>query len=361
MQNLCKQLRALALVVSLVSPVALWAAHVDTRPSATRPRTKITESAKARRRISRLRQSRRRTASGKSSQSHTARLARRHRHRYHERFYTSSYATDTLNGDITEGEDATVRAAAIDALGNMNGTVTAIDPNSGRILAMVNQKLALSAGAQPCSTIKVPVALAALSEGIVTKDTEIPLGRYSKMNMTTALARSNNAYFEALGRKLGFARVHRYSQQFGLGELAGYDIPGEHRGVFPTTEISEKLGGVGKMCSFGEGISMTPLQLGALVSAIANGNALWNGSPSASELQRRRGSGKDRHVFARGNPLWLVCLVREHGCRRYRNCGFSARRAAHLWPQGCGDCREDVSRFVRSQLLRGQGDCAEDS
>jgi membrane peptidoglycan carboxypeptidase len=273
MQNPCKQLRALALVVSLISPVALWAAHVDTRPAATRPRTKITESAKARRRISKLRQSRRRTASKRSSTNHVA--SRHRRHRYHERFYTSSYATDTLNGDITEGEDATVRAAAIDALGNMNGTVTAIDPNSGRILAMVNQKLALSAGAQPCSTIKVPVALAALSEGIVTKDTEIPLGRYSKMNMTTALARSNNAYFEALGRKLGFARVHRYSQQFGLGELAGYDIPGEHRGVYPTTEISQKLGGVGKMCSFGEGISMTPLQLGALVSAIANGGTLY--------------------------------------------------------------------------------------
>ena len=211
----------------------------------------------------------------KSTRGHVARLSRRHHRRYRERFFTSSYATDTLNGDIAEGEDATVRAAAIDALGNMNGTVTAIDPNSGRILAMVNQKLALSAGAQPCSTIKVPVALAALSEGIVTKDTEISLGRYSSMNMTTALARSNNAYFEALGRKLGFARVHRYAQQFGLGELAGYDIPGEHRGVYPTAEISQKLGGVGKMCSFGEGISMTPMQLGALVSAIANGGTLY--------------------------------------------------------------------------------------
>src|SRR6266700_69406 len=179
MQNLCKQLRGLALVVSLVSPVALWAAHVDTRPPATRPRTKITESAKARRRISRLRQSRRRTASKRLSTSHVA--SRHRRHHYRERFFTSSYATDTLNGDITEGEDATVRAAAIDALGNMNDSATAIAPNSGRILAMVNQKLALSAGAQPCSTIKVPVALAALSEGIVTKDTEIPLGRYSSM------------------------------------------------------------------------------------------------------------------------------------------------------------------------------------
>ncbi len=69
-----------------------------------------------------------------------------------------------------------MREAAIDALGGMNGTVVAIEPTSGRILAMVNQKLALSSGAQPCSTIKLSVALAALNEGIITKETEVRLG-----------------------------------------------------------------------------------------------------------------------------------------------------------------------------------------
>ncbi len=67
-----------------------------------------------------------------------------------------------------------MREAAIDALGNMNGTVVAIEPTSGRILAMVNQKLALSSGAQPCSTIKLSVALAAVSEGLIDKETEVP-------------------------------------------------------------------------------------------------------------------------------------------------------------------------------------------
>ena len=61
----------------------------------------------------------------------------------------------------------------------------------------------------------------------------------------------------------------------GLGELAGYHIPGEQLGTYPEEEISPKLGGVGKMCSFGEGISMTPLQLGALVTAISNGGTLY--------------------------------------------------------------------------------------
>ena len=262
-----KSLHGLVLVMCVMLPVATQAAHVNTRALTGTRSHSISENSHARRRISRLRQ-------GRRSRTASARLTHR-RHRWHERFYTSSYATDTLNGDITNGEDATVRSAAIDALGNMNGTVVAMDPNTGRILAMVNQKLALSAGAQPCSTIKVPVALAALSEGIVTKETEVPISRHYALNMTTALAHSNNAYFEALGRKLGFERVHRYSQMFGLGELAGYQIQGEHRGIYPATEISSKLGGVGRMCSYGEGISMTPLQLGALVSAVSNGGTLY--------------------------------------------------------------------------------------
>ena len=62
---------------------------------------------------------------------------------------------------------------------------------------------------------------------------------------------------------------------FGLGELAGYHIQGEQLGVYPDHELAEKLGGVGRMCSFGESVSMTPLQLGAIVSAIANGGTLY--------------------------------------------------------------------------------------
>src|SRR6201987_6553767 len=105
---------------------------------------------------------------------------------------------------------------------------------------MVNQKLALSSGAQPGSTIKLSVALAALSEDLITKDTEILLGRRSRMNLTEALAHSNNAYFEAVGRRLGFEKVSYYAHQYGLGELAGYNIPGEQPGEDPNEENSSK-------------------------------------------------------------------------------------------------------------------------
>jgi penicillin-binding protein 2 len=209
------------------------------------------------------------------SNAHSSVSSAASRHHYYERFHTSSFASDITEGDVTAGEDPVVRQAAIDALGNMNGTVVAIEPTSGRILAMVNQKLALSSGAQPCSTIKLSVALAALSEGVIDEQTEVALGGRSRMNLTEALAHSNNAYFEAVGRKLGFEKVQYYAHQFGLGELAGYHIPDEQLGTYPEAEIPAKLGGVSKMCSFGEGISMTPLQLGALVTAISNGGTLY--------------------------------------------------------------------------------------
>ncbi|HEX3570505.1 MAG TPA: penicillin-binding transpeptidase domain-containing protein [Acidobacteriaceae bacterium] len=197
------------------------------------------------------------------------------RTRYHEHFSASSFADNLTLGDVVEGEDPVVRAAAIEALGNMNGTAIAIDPATGRILAMVNQKLALSRGAEPCSTIKLTVALAALEEGIVRRDTPVNLGGRYHLTMTEALAHSNNLYFETLGRQLGFERVKHYANQFGLGELAGYHIQGEQLGTYPDEELPAALGGVGRMCSFGESVSMTPLQLGALVAAIANGGTLY--------------------------------------------------------------------------------------
>jgi len=207
--------------------------------------------------------------------AHLRRTSLRTRHHYYERFYTRSLLAGPVGaGDITAGEDPVIRQAAIDALGDLNGTAVVIDPSNGRILAMVNQKLALSPGAEPCSTIKLTVAMAALSEGLVTRDTMVKLDGF-RMNMTQALAHSNNLYFEELGRELGFERVRHYAMEFGLGELAGYNIPGEQLGEYPDQPIPEADGGVARMCSFGQGVSVTPLQLGAYVAALANGGTLY--------------------------------------------------------------------------------------
>ena len=179
---------------------------------------------------------------------------------------------DSTEGDRIEGEDPTVRRAALDALGKLNGTVVVADPLTGRILTIVNQRLALRDGFQPCSTVKVPVALAALSESIVERDTRIRIYGRTTMTLTEALARSSNQYFASLGQKLGFERVSYYAHLFGLGEKAGLDIEGEQAGLLPPAPPKN---GMGMMTSFGDGISLTPLELTAIVSAVANGGTLY--------------------------------------------------------------------------------------
>jgi penicillin-binding protein 2 len=281
-QQFLQRMTYFLLILGLAS--AAFAKPASARP--THPTTHrshvahVQESAHARRHMAQLRHTHpvatERTVVTVRTRSGHLRRAVLVRHRSYEHFSASSFTdSDLTQGDVTTGEDPVVRQAAIDALGNMYGTVVAIDPSNGRILAMVNQKLALSSGAEPCSTIKVSVALAALQEGIVTKDTPVNLGGNYRVNLTEALAKSNNLYFETVGRRLGFERVRHYANSFGLGELAGWNIPGEQLGIYPEQVLPESEGGVGRMCSFGQGISMTPLQLGALVASIANGGTLY--------------------------------------------------------------------------------------
>src|SRR5690348_3549511 len=54
--------------------------------------------------------------------------------------------TDSEKGDVASYDNPIVRQAAVDGLGRYNGSVVAIDPTTGRILTVVNQNLAFSAG-----------------------------------------------------------------------------------------------------------------------------------------------------------------------------------------------------------------------
>jgi penicillin-binding protein 2 len=199
-------------------------------------------------------------------------------------WYVPTYA-DSTKEDIAEFDDPVVREVAVGALGPHNGAVVVVDPNTGRILSIVNQRLAFSAGFQPCSTIKPVVAVAALTEGIITRDTMIKVGRRRYMNLTEAMAHSNNPYFEVLGKQMGFETVSKYARQLGLGEAAGYKIFEEHPGIFPS--VPPANGGVGRMSSYGEGIQMTPLQLAGMISAFANGGTLYHLQYPRTEEERR--------------------------------------------------------------------------
>ncbi len=217
------------------------------------------------------------SASGRVVAGTTTRAAlihtRRHgRRRVYFNPWTEPTYADSTVGDNVDGEDLVVRKAAIDALGPYNGTIVVADPQSGRILSIVNQKLALKGAFQPCSTVKVVVSLASLSEGVVAPETFVRLTRRYSMDLTDALAHSNNVYFAKLGQELGFDRVEKYGKLFGLGEKAGLDIPGEEPGFLTVDPPST---GVGMMTSFGDGIRLTPLELTSIISTVSNGGTMY--------------------------------------------------------------------------------------
>jgi len=204
------------------------------------------------------------------------RVIRHSRHRFRRRYWSpwnvSSYDNNPGAGDNTEGEDLAVRQAAIAALGNWNGSIVVVNPHTGRILSIVNQKLALGGAFRPCSTFKPIVALAALNRGIISPHTKLRVGRRWRIDLTDALAHSNNQFFFRLGEMLGFPTLAGYAQEFGLGHKAGWDIPGESPGEFPDAAPKD---GVGNLAYLGEGMEVTPLQMAAVVSAIANGGTLY--------------------------------------------------------------------------------------
>jgi penicillin-binding protein 2 len=189
--------------------------------------------------------------------------------------------------DIADNDDPIVRQIAQDALGREKGSVLAVDPTTGRILAIVNQKMAFSAGFEPCSTIKPFIALAGLQEGVITSDTMIKVGTRRYMDLTEAMAHSNNKFFQEVGTRLGFDRVIKYDRLLGLGQRVGYNILEEQPGSLPSRPPI--FGGVARMSSFGEGIRITPFQLASLVSLLANGGTQYY-------LQYPR-TAEERHEF----------------------------------------------------------------
>ncbi len=179
---------------------------------------------------------------------------------------------DPTKGDVSDFDDPVVRQVAVDALGHLNGSVLALDPSSGRILTVVNQHMAFSEGFEPCSTIKPVVALAGLEKGVITRDTMLSVARRRYMDLTEAMAHSNNKYFEVVGKQLGFDTVVEYAKLLGLGQRTSEGIPEEQPGSLPA---APPWGGVARMSSFGSGFRITPFQLASLISTLANGGTMY--------------------------------------------------------------------------------------
>lgn len=155
----------------------------------------------------------------------------------------------------------------------------------------------------PGSIVKIVMAAAGLSEGVINQNTafdtpsEIRIGEFSfpdwkdhgHTNIERAIAESNNIFFYSIGggfdkiRGIGIENINKYWKAFGLGEKTGIDLPGEVAGLLPTPEWKKKTKkepwyiGDTYHVSIGQGdLLVTPLQMLRATAAIANGGKLLN-------------------------------------------------------------------------------------
>jgi penicillin-binding protein 2 len=172
--------------------------------------------------------------------------------------------------DSTVGEDLEVRRVAVAALGGHAGTIVVMDPKTGRVYTVVNQEWAVRRGFKPCSTVKLVTGLAGLTEKVIDPGTTVNISS-SSIDLTDSLAYSANGYFQNVGGRLGFERMMQYARELGLGERTGINFPMEYQGRIPVYKTGFALN---RMCSHGDDIEITPIQLANMVSAIANGGKL---------------------------------------------------------------------------------------
>src|SRR5499426_2067597 len=223
--------------------------------------------------------------------------------------------------------DRRMQEAAYEALKGKEGTVVALDVNSGAILALAStpafdpnvfargiksdewtglvkdQLRPLSNRATqgqfpPGSTFKIIMAIAALEEGVINPESFIqdpgffPFGNRSfrdwkkgghgSVNLHRAIVESCDTYFYQLGPKLGIDRIAKWARAFGLGERTGIALDDERSGTIPDTEWKMKrfrqpwFPGETVSVSIGQGyVTVTPLQLANMMAAVANGGKLF--------------------------------------------------------------------------------------
>ena len=185
------------------------------------------------------------------------------------------------------------------------GMILAMDPKTGAVLAMAarptynpnryyeypeaaRRNIVVSDVYEPGSTFKIVTAAAALEEGFVKpSDTFFDpgfirvedryvrcwlAGGHGSQTFTEATENSCNVVFATLGMRLGTERFYKYIRAFGFGSPLGIDYPGEAAGLLQP----EKHVGLVEIAnmSFGQGVSVTPVQLLSALNAIANGGTL---------------------------------------------------------------------------------------
>ena len=238
--------------------------------------------------------------------------------------------TDAVAGkNIVLSLDIKLQEAAEEALGDRRGSIIALDPKTGEVLAMVSKpsfdpnlfvtgissrdysslrdsidkplfNRALRGLYAPGSTIKPEVAIAGLDSGVISASTRVFDPGYFQLpnvdhkyrnwnhsgdgwvDLNAAIMRSNDTYFYDLASKLGIDRMHDYMAEFGLGQKVSLDMFEESSGLMPSREWKRStrrqawFPGETVILGIGQGyMQVTPLQLAQATALIAN-KGVWN-------------------------------------------------------------------------------------
>ena len=198
-------------------------------------------------------------------------------------------------------------------------TAVVMDPRNGELLALANwprvdpsdfgsapgyarQNRAVAASYEPGSTFKAFTVAGALEEKLINPTTKFNLppqiqvadrtigeahdrGAVS-LSTSEILAQSSNVGSVMIGLKLGKERFDRWVRRFGFGTPTGIGLPGETGGIVPRPKqySGSSLGNL----PIGQGLAVTPMQMAAGYSAIANGGVIHTPHVVAGERDRGR-------------------------------------------------------------------------
>ena len=221
--------------------------------------------------------------------------------------------------------DLDLQAAAVDAMAGKSGSVMAIDPANGEVLAYLSSPAfdpnsfstgirsaewadllkdpekplmnrPIQGGYAAGSTFKILDALAALQERVITPQTRFHCPGYlsvyntvfrchkqeghGTVDLTEAIALSCNVYFYNVGIRLEIERLSRYAHMLGFGQTTGIDLPHELPGIFQDpawkmrTQQARWFPAETVSVAIGQAMSVTPVQLLRLAAAVGNGGKL---------------------------------------------------------------------------------------
>lgn len=223
--------------------------------------------------------------------------------------------------------DNRVQREAEACLEGQEGAIVALDPKTGRVLALASsptfsqeaferglttqewkkinldkthplENRTLKGQYPPGSTFKIVMAVAGLEEKVITPGTIIncagalPVGNHvfhcwrkaghGRMNLHRAMVHSCDIYFYEVGRRLGIERINEWSRRFGLGAVTGLDLDKEMPGLAPSPAWKKARfhqpwhEGDTISVAIGQGYNLTtPIQMARVVAAIANGGTVY--------------------------------------------------------------------------------------